>query len=63
MERAIDVARAIRPLIIETAKQAKNSEALKTTEARIYNHVTSAEYNRVGNNIGYEVPTKCSTDL
>ncbi|HJR84985.1 MAG TPA: hypothetical protein VJ772_06405 [Nitrososphaeraceae archaeon] len=42
----LDVARAIRSLIIETAKYEKSSEALKEAEAKIYNYVTSPEYNR-----------------
>jgi hypothetical protein len=42
----IDVARMIRSLIIETAKYAKNSEDLRKSEARLYNYVTSPEYNR-----------------
>ncbi len=42
----MDVSRTIRSLIIETAKYAKNSEELKKAEARIYDYVTSQQYNR-----------------
>lgn len=42
----IDVVRMIRSLIIETEKCAMNSEALKIAEARLYNYVTSPQYNR-----------------
>jgi len=42
----IDVARMLRTLIIQTEKYAKNSEALETKQAEIYDYVTSQEYNR-----------------
>jgi hypothetical protein len=42
----IDVARRIRHLVIECAKLARNTEALQTKQAMVYNYVTSPEYNR-----------------
>jgi hypothetical protein len=41
------VARITRNFIIETAKYEKNSEALKKAEARLFDSVTSPEYNRI----------------
>jgi len=42
----IDVVRRIRHLVIECAKLVRNTEALQTKQAMVYNYVTSPEYNR-----------------
>lgn len=42
----IDVTSRIRHLIVETAKLARNSEALQTKQTMVYNYVTSPVYNR-----------------
>src|SRR4029079_3785650 len=42
----IDVVKRIRHLVIECAKLVRNTKALQTKQAMVYNYVTSPEYNR-----------------